>query len=68
MLVMKNFRILFAVVFAQLAILPAHNRQSVTGTVSGTVVDASGGAIVDAAVGLTHDLSGQTRTVFTTCA
>ncbi len=53
---MKNFCILL-----MLATLPALNGQSVTGQVSGTVVDASGGILSGAAVQLTHDLSRQMR-------
>ncbi|MBO0722654.1 MAG: carboxypeptidase regulatory-like domain-containing protein, partial [Blastocatellia bacterium] len=39
--------------------------QSVTGQISGTVTDTTGGAIVSATIQLTHDLSKQVRT-FTT--
>ncbi|MDQ6708242.1 MAG: Plug and carboxypeptidase regulatory-like domain-containing protein, partial [Acidobacteriota bacterium] len=42
--------------------IPALDGQSVTGQVSGTVVDPSGGALVGAVVGLSNDLSQQTRT------
>ncbi|MDE3168065.1 MAG: carboxypeptidase regulatory-like domain-containing protein [Acidobacteriota bacterium] len=50
-----------------LALLPAALAQSVTGQISGTVIDASGGAIVGATVTLTHDLS-QTQRNYTTGA
>ncbi|MBI3682798.1 MAG: carboxypeptidase regulatory-like domain-containing protein [Acidobacteria bacterium] len=62
---MKNFRILVTVAFLLLATLPVLNAQSVTGQISGTVVDASGGALVGTVANLTHDLSQQTR-AFTT--
>ncbi len=56
-------RFLFAgLVCLLLAMLPAANAQSVTGQISGTVVDASGAAVVGAAVTLTNDLSKQERT------
>ena len=48
-----------------LAMLPAANAQSVTGQISGTVVDTSGGAVVGAVVTLTHDLSKQQRSFAT---
>jgi len=47
------------------ALLPALNGQSVTGQITGTVADSSGGAVVGATVRLTSDLSQQTRS-FTT--
>ena len=50
-----------------LALSPAANAQSVTGQISGTVVDASGGSLVGAVVRLTSDLSQQER-AFTTPA
>ncbi|MBS1856676.1 MAG: carboxypeptidase regulatory-like domain-containing protein, partial [Acidobacteria bacterium] len=45
--------------------LPAAYAQSVTGQISGIIVDSSGGAIVGATVTLTHDLS-QTQRTYTT--
>ena len=45
--------------------LPAANAQSVTGQISGTVVDATGAAVVGASVTLTNDLSKQERTFST---
>ncbi len=42
--------------------IAALDGQSVTGQVSGTIVDSSGGALVGAVVGLSNDLSQQTRT------
>ncbi|MBI3684029.1 MAG: carboxypeptidase regulatory-like domain-containing protein [Acidobacteria bacterium] len=62
---MKNARVLAIVVLALMAMPPALNAQSVTGQLSGTVVDVTGGTIAGADVRLTHDLSKQTRT-FTT--
>jgi hypothetical protein len=50
---------------ALLAALPALHGQGVTGQINGTVVDASGGAVVGARVELTHDLSKQVRTFST---
>lgn len=48
-----------------LAAVPTAYSQSVTGQISGTVTDASGGVIVGATVRLTHDLSQQVRTFVT---
>src|SRR5262249_9058654 len=48
-----------------LVALPTVNGQSVTGQINGTVVDASGGALVSSAVALTNDISKQVRS-FTT--
>jgi hypothetical protein len=43
------------------ALAPLASGQSVTGQITGTVTDATGGAVVGAAVRLTHDLSRQVR-------
>ncbi len=48
-----------------LAALPAVHAQSVTGQVSGVVVDGSGSAVVGAEVKLTHDITKQIRTFST---
>jgi hypothetical protein len=57
---MKNFRILVTIV-SMLAPLPALHGQSVTGQISGTVVDSTGGALVGADVRITNDVSQQVR-------
>ena len=62
---MFRFRFFVLVVFLLLAMLPAANAQSVTGQISGTVVDPAGALIPGADVQLTHDLS-QTVRKFTT--
>ncbi len=62
---MKNVRFLVSVVFGLLALLPSLRGQSVTGQISGTVVDPTGGIVAGAEVRLTHNLSRQVRT-FTT--
>ncbi len=59
---MKDVRILVNVVFGLLALLPSLRGQSVTGQISGTVVDPTGGIIAGAEVRLTHNLSRQVRT------
>ena len=62
---MNRFRPFAGLLCLLLAMLPAANAQSVTGQISGTVVDASGAAVVSAAVTLTNDLSKQERTFAT---
>jgi hypothetical protein len=47
--------------FPLLALLPAANAQTVTGSVSGTVTDSAGAVIVGANVQLINDVSRQTR-------
>ena len=64
-LVVYRFRLFAGLLGLLLAMLPAANAQSVTGQISGTVVDASGAAVVSAAVTLTNDLSKQERTFAT---
>ncbi len=64
---MYRIRFFAGVLCLLLAMLPAANAQSVTGQISGTVVDASGGSIVGATVTLTHDLS-KTERNYTTGA
>jgi len=63
----SKFRLLGAILCLLLAMLPAANGQSVTGQISGTVTDASGGSIAGANVKLIHDLS-QTERAYTTGA
>src|SRR5215510_6141532 len=48
-----------------LAIVPAYHSQSITGQITGTVTDTTGGVIVSATVQLTHNLSKQVRTFMT---
>src|SRR4030081_1751891 len=49
---MKIFLIMTVVVLY--AMLPAMNGQSVTGQISGTVIDSTGGAVAGAVVSLAH--------------
>lgn len=58
---MKFVRIVASLVFLLLALPPTANCQSVTGQISGRVVDPTGAFIVGAPVRLTHDLSRQVR-------
>ena len=53
---------LILILAACLAISPSAISQSVTGQISGTVVDAGGSVIAGASIRLTHDLSKQLRT------
>ena len=62
---MFKFRLVALVVFLLLALLPVANAQSVTGQISGVVVDPAGALIPGATVQLTHDLS-QTVHKYTT--
>ena len=64
---MSRFHFITGALCLLLAIMPAANAQSVTGQISGTVVDASGGSLIGAVVRLTSDLSQQERS-FTTSA
>jgi len=56
-----RYRLFALVVFLLLAVQPAANAQSVTGQISGVVVDPAGALIPGATVQLTHDLSQQVR-------
>jgi hypothetical protein len=56
---MKRLGFLVAVLICLLAALPAVYGQSVTGQISGTVVDPAGAVVPGATVQLTHDLSQQ---------
>ena len=62
---MNRLRVVAGVLFLLLAVLPAANGQSVTGQISGVVVDPAGAVIPGATVELTHDLS-QTIRKYTT--
>ncbi|MGO9255911.1 MAG: carboxypeptidase-like regulatory domain-containing protein, partial [Bryobacteraceae bacterium] len=62
---MHKLRMFLGAALLLLAMLPAANGQSVTGEISGTVVDPAGAVVPGAAVQLTHDLS-QTIHKFTT--
>src|SRR5688572_4876387 len=62
---MKKLRSLFGALLIFAVALPGLYGQSVTGQISGTVTDSTGGSIVGAVVRLTHDLSQQPRS-FTT--
>ncbi len=58
---MKRLGCLATVLICLLAALPAVYGQSVTGQISGTVVDPAGATVPGATVQLTHDLSQQVR-------
>ena len=58
---MFKLRLFTLVVFLLLAMVPAANAQSVTGQISGTVVDPAGALIPGATVQLTADISQQVR-------
>ena len=62
---MNRLRVFAGVLFLLLAVLPAANGQSVTGQISGVVVDPAGAVIPGATVELIHDLS-QTVRKYTT--
>ena len=62
---MNRLRVVAGVLFLLLAVLPAANGQSVTGQISGVVVDPAGAVVPGATVELTHDLS-QTIRKYTT--
>src|SRR5438094_382287 len=57
----QSFRSLVSALFVLSAAFPALYGQSITGQISGTVVDPAGAAVAGAAVQLTHDLSQQVR-------
>ncbi len=58
---MKLTRIAITLMSLLLALLPAANAQTVTGSVSGTVVDSGGAVVVGASVQLINDISKQIR-------
>ncbi len=58
---MKSTRLALSLMSLLLASMPAANAQSVTGSVSGTVVDSAGAVVVGANVQLTNDISRQVR-------
>src|SRR5262245_50759149 len=58
---MKRVGCIVTVLMCLLATLPAVYGQSVTGQISGTVVDPAGAIVPGAVVQLTHDLSQQVR-------
>ncbi|MCX6626762.1 MAG: carboxypeptidase regulatory-like domain-containing protein [Candidatus Solibacter sp.] len=58
---MKRFASLLTVLICLLATLPAVYGQSVTGQISGVVVDPAGATVPGATVQLTHDISQQVR-------
>ena len=58
---MSNWKLFTGIVFLLLAVLPMANAQSVTGQISGTVVDPAGAIVAGANVELTHDLSQTVR-------
>ena len=56
-LAMRNWKLISVLILAPLALLPAAVAQSVTGQISGVVVDPAGAVVPSAPVQLTHDLS-----------
>lgn len=62
---MGRLKVFTGIIIGLLALLPTASAQSVTGQVSGTVVDPAGAVVPGASVELTHDLS-QTTHRFTT--
>src|SRR5258708_5313196 len=62
---MASIRTVAAPLFLLLATLRAANAQSVTGQISGTVIDSTGAVVAGAVARLTNDLTQQTRS-FTT--
>ncbi len=59
--VMKLNRVVVSLLFLLLAVLPAANAQSITGQISGRVVDPGRAVIIGATVQLTADLTQQVR-------
>src|SRR5258708_561754 len=59
---MSNVRVLTAEVLCLLIMAAAVSAHSVTGQITGTVTDHTGGVVQGAAVRLTHDSTQQTRT------
>jgi hypothetical protein len=58
---MKSLRALVPLLLPLLAMMPAANAQTVTGSLTGTVVDPGGALIVGAAVQLTNEVTKQMR-------
>ncbi len=58
---MRFFRLLTGCLFLLLVLTPAAKSQSVTGQISGTVVDPAGSVVVGAQVQLSNDISQQVR-------
>ena len=54
-----------ALALALLALMPAANAQTITGSVFGSVADSGGGVITNAGVQLTNDVSKQSRSFIT---
>src|SRR5215472_15594425 len=62
---MKTSRTVLSVAVLLLAATPAAHAQSVTGQISGTVIDPAGAVISGAKVQLSNDLTKQVRTFLT---
>src|SRR5580698_3646958 len=62
---MKSIRALAFLMFPLLALLPVANAQTVTGSMTGTVVDSGGALVVGATVELTNEITKQVRTFST---
>src|SRR5271163_3834731 len=58
---MKPVKALAFVMFPLLALPPAANAQTVTGSMTGTVVDSGGALVVGATVQLTNEITKQLR-------
>jgi len=58
---MKSVRALAFVIFPLLVIMPVANAQTVTGSITGTIVDAGGALVVGANVQLTNEITRQVR-------
>jgi hypothetical protein len=63
---MKSIKAFALLMFPLLALLPAANAQTVTGSMTGTVVDSAGALVVGAKVQLTNQISKQVREYTTT--
>src|SRR4051794_20330618 len=58
---MKQIRLSLAIMFPLLALSPAAWSQTVTGSITGTVIDTAGGVIAGASVALTNQVTSQVR-------
>ncbi len=63
---MKSTGVLVSLLFPLLALVPLANAQTVTGSITGTVVDPSGAVVAGSTVQLTNEISKQVRQFQTT--